>query len=294
MLRFPTLILLLLVLTPADALAEADAIERGEYIFNAAGCAGCHTDLKGNGPLLAGGRPLETPFGRFYGPNITPDPQHGIGAWTDEQFVTALKTGVSPAGKPYYPAFPFTSFNRAKPEDLLDLKAYIFSLPPVAQPSRAHELRFPFGWRPLLWGWRMLNFKPATFAEDPNQDVQLNRGRYLVDTLTHCGECHTPRNALGATDADRRMAGTVAGPEGQTVPNISPHPDTGIGAWSVADLTSLLKSGLTPEFDSVGGSMGEVVEQSTSRLLDEDLEAIAMYLLSLPSIDNLIAKPSTE
>lgn len=281
---------------PAAAAPPTDpaAIQRGEYIFNAAGCAGCHTDVKQKGPLLAGGRPLDTPFGRFYGPNITPDLEHGIGSWTDEQFVAALQTGISPQGKPYYPAFPFTSFAKANRQDILDLKAYIFSLPAVGQPSRPHDLRFPFNIRPLLWAWRFMNFDPGPIADDPGQDATLNRGRYLVEALAHCGECHTPRNGLGASDTDRKMAGTTAGPEGQRVPNISPHPDTGIGSWSVTDLVSLLKSGLTPEFDSVGASMGEVVEQGTSRLQEQDLEAIARYLLSLPPVDNHVAKATSE
>ena len=278
----------------AGAAADPGAIQRGEYIFNAAGCAGCHTNVKNNGPLLAGGRPLDTPFGRFYGPNISPDPDHGIGNWSDEQFVTALKTGISPAGKPYYPAFPFTSFSKAKPQDLLDLKAYIFSLPPIAQPSRPHELRFPFSWRPLLWAWRLLNFEATDIADDPNLDPQQNRGRYLVEALTHCGECHTPRSALGASDPDRRMAGTTAGPEGKSVPNITPHQGTGIGSWGSADITTLLKSGLTPDYDSVGASMGEVVAQGTSKMLDEDLQAIAAYLLSLPPIENRMAPTPSE
>ncbi|MHA1563959.1 MAG: c-type cytochrome [Alphaproteobacteria bacterium] len=279
-----------------SALAAGDsaAIQRGEYIFNAAGCAGCHTDIKSKGPLLGGGQPLDTPFGRFFGPNISPDPDHGIGGWSDEQFVAALKTGISPAGKPYYPAFPFTSFSKANRQDLLDLKAYIFSLPPVAQPSRPHELNFPFNWRPLLWAWRFLNFEPTDIADDPNLDPQQNRGRYLVEALTHCGECHTPRNALGASDTDRKLAGTTDGPEGKSVPNISPHQETGIGSWGLNDITALLKSGLTPEYDSVGASMGEVVEQGTSKMLDEDLAAIAAYLLSLPPIDNKIAATTGE
>ncbi len=278
----------------ANAAADATAVQRGEYIFNTAGCAGCHTDLKNKGPLLAGGRPLDTPFGRFFGPNISPDLENGIGGWSDEQFVTALKTGISPTGKPYYPAFPFTSFSKAKRQDLLDLKAYIFSLPPIAQPSRAHELRFPFSWRPMLWAWRFLNFKPVDITDDPKLDPQQNRGRYLVQALGHCSECHTPRNALGASKSNRLMAGTLNGPDGKSVPNISPHQETGIGSWAIDDITTLLKTGLTPEFDSVGASMGEVVEQGTSRMLDKDLRAIAAYLFSLPPIDNKISTPSGE
>lgn len=262
-------------------------IERGEAVFNAAGCAGCHTDVRNDGQLLAGGRALETKFGTFFSPNITAS-DAGIGNWSDEDFIRAVREGVSPDGRPYYPAFPFTSYSAATAEDLLDLKAYIFSLPTSAAANRDHELKFPFGIRPLMYGWRLLNFSPTEFTPDPQQTDQINRGAYLVQALSHCAECHTPRNLLGAMDTKMWMAGTVDGPDSDKVPNITPDPGTGIGQWSSGDLVTLLKTGLTPEFDSVGASMGEVVDKSTSRMTDDDLEAIVAYLLSLPPIANEI------
>jgi mono/diheme cytochrome c family protein len=276
--------------TAAETANPAPSVERGAYLFAAAGCAGCHTDVKNDGPLLAGGRAIETPFGTFYGPNITPDPEYGIGGWSDADFIRALRHGVAPDGSHYYPAFPYTSFTGITDADLLDLKAYIFSLPPVAKPNKPHDLRFPFGWRFLLGFWKALNFTPGPFEPDPAQSAEWNRGAYLVQALTHCGECHTPRTAIGATDPSRSLAGTPDGPEGEPAPNITPHPETGIGSWSRTELVRLLKTGMLPNFDVVGSFMGEVVEQSTRRLSEDDLRAIAVYLESLPPIDNPEAK----
>ena len=272
-----------LVATPASA---ADP-ERGAYIFAAAGCAGCHTDERNDGQLLAGGRHLVTPFGTFISPNITASAE-GIGDWSDEDFIRAVRDGVAPDGSPYYPSFPYTSFSLATTEDLLDLKAYIFSLPTSAAANQPHDLKFPFGIRPLMHAWRLLNFRQQPFTPDPTQSDVVNRGAYLVEALSHCAECHTPRTALGALDRDMWMAGTVNGPEDSKVPNITPDPDTGIGDWSPGDLVALLKTGLTPEFDSVGASMGEVVQNTTSLMTDEDLEAIVEYLLAQPAIVNEI------
>lgn len=267
--------------------AQGDpTLERGAYLFAAAGCAGCHTDVKNQGALLAGGRPLETPFGVFYSPNITPDPETGIGGWSDEDFVRALREGVSPDGDHLYPAFPYTSYTRMTEEDIRALKAYIFSLPPVRQENRPHDLDFPYGWRSLLGLWKMLNFEPRAFTPDPARSESWNRGAYLVEAVAHCGECHTPRDALGGLDRERWLAGTVDGPDGDKVPNITPHEETGIGSWSASQITGALRTGLLPDGDVVGSGMGEVVENSTSRLTDEDRAAIAEYLLSQQPIAN--------
>jgi mono/diheme cytochrome c family protein len=271
------------------AWADQAQLDRGAYIFTAADCAGCHTNIKANGPLLAGGRPLKTPFGTFYSPNITPDPEHGIGRWTDADFIRALREGVAPDGSHLYPVFPYTSFTRMTDQDMLDLKAYIFSLPTVAQANRAHEIDFPFGWRFTLGAWKLLNFTEGAFAPDPAKDAEWNRGAYLVQALGHCGECHTPRDWLGGLDPSRAFAGTTEGPEGGKVPNITPDPETGIGSWSRADILRVLKTGMLPDFDAVGSAMGEVV-QTTSRLTDADRQAIAVYLESLPPLANPEAK----
>ncbi len=258
--------------------------ERGAYIFAAAGCKGCHTAKRGE--TLAGGRPLETPFGVFYGPNITADPEHGIGSWSDADFIRALSQGVAPDGSDYYPVFPYTSFTAMTPEDMLDLKAYIFSLPAVAEPNREHEIALQVRFRPVLAPWKLLNLEQGPVRDDPGQSETWNRGRYLVQALGHCGECHTPRGADGSALGDMLMAGTQDGPEGDSVPNITPHRDTGIGRWSASDVEFLLEIGMLPDGDFVGSTMGEVVDETTSQLTGEDRAAITEYLLSLPPIEN--------
>ncbi len=277
-------------LAAADARADPAQIERGAYIFAAADCGACHTNVKEKGPLLAGGRPLATPFGTFYSPNITPDPETGIGRWTDADFVRALREGVSPDGSHYFPAFPYPSFTGMTDQDMLDLKAYIFSLPPVVQPDREHEIDFPFGWRFSVWFLKQLNFTEGPFAPEPARSAEWNRGAYLVEALAHCGECHTPRGWLGGLDRAAAYSGTTDGPDGEKVPNITPDPETGLGTWSATDVIRLLRTGQLPDGDFVGSVMGEVVENGTSKLTDADRAAIAAYLAGLPSIGNPEAK----
>lgn len=272
---------------PAHAADEAQ-LQRGEYLFNAGGCTSCHTDAKANGPLLAGGRGLKTPFGVFYGPNITPHPTAGIGKWTDADFIRAMHQGRDEDGDYLFPVFPYTSFTFMTDADLLDLKAYLFSLPPIDRPSRAHNVGFPFSIRLLQIGWRMLNFTPGPFRPDPKASAEVNRGAYLVRAVVHCGECHTPRDLTGGIESAKWLAGTANGPEGEKAPNITPDPETGIGKWSVSDITYYLKTGSDPEGDSAGSLMAEVVEHSTSKLTDADRAAIAAYLKQIPPITNKI------
>jgi mono/diheme cytochrome c family protein len=263
--------------------AAPDAVSRGAYLANAAGCEGCHTDREHGGQPYAGGRALATPFGTFYSPNITPDPKTGIGRWSDEEFLRALRDGVRPDGANFFPVFPYPSFTNITDTDARAIKAYLFSLPAVRQANRAHDVSFPFSWRFLQYGWKLLFFTPGPFRPVPERSEAYNRGAYLVTALAHCGECHTPRNWFGATEPDRFLAGNPDGPDGKYVPNITPDPQTGIGDWSEEDITTLLKTGQTPEFDFVGGAMGEVVH-NTSRLDDADRQAIAVYLKSLPPV----------
>ncbi len=262
---------------------EASA-ERGAYVFAAAGCKGCHTAKRGE--TLAGGRPLETPFGTFYGPNITADPEHGIGAWSDEDFIRALRQGVAPDGRDYYPVFPYTSFTAMTDADMLDLKAYIFSLPPVAEPNLDHDIALTVRFRPVLAPWKVLNLEQGPAPNVPDQSEIWNRGRYLVQALGHCGECHTPRGPDGAALDHMLMAGTKDGPEGDSVPNVTPHRETGIGRWSRSDIDFFLEIGMYPDGDFVGSTMGEVVDETTSQLTAEDRAAMTEYLLSLPPIEN--------
>jgi mono/diheme cytochrome c family protein len=278
--------------------ADAQAISRGAYLFRVAGCLGCHTDVKNKGTPLAGGRALATPFGTFYGPNITAHPKEGIGGWSDEDFVRALRQGISPEGHNYFPVFPYPSFTGLSDADILAIKAYIFSLPTADRVNRPHEIDFPFGWRFLMTFWKWINFSEGPMAPDPKQSETWNRGAYLVQAVAHCGECHTPRDSLGALDAAMAYAGTLDGPDGEAVPNITPHPETGIGRWSDGDLRYLFRTSLLPDGDSVGGSMAEVVDDGTSHLSDGDLAAMITYLKALPPIHNKIErqqeKPASE
>jgi len=268
--------------------AAADtAVERGAYVTRAAGCVSCHTDKKGKGVPFAGGRALETPFGTFYSPNITPDKATGIGSWTDADFLAALKKGVAPDGSHYFPVFPYTSYTGMRDQDALAIKAYLFSLPPVAQENRDHDVTPPFGWRWPMRFWNLLFFDQGDFAADTAEDDEWNRGAYLATALAHCSECHTPRNFVGALDRSLWMAGTEDGPEGDAVPNVTPAPATGIG-WSVDQLTFFLKSGTKPDWEIAEGVMGEAVEDGYKFLTDADRRAIARYINTLPAIENHI------
>jgi mono/diheme cytochrome c family protein len=269
---------LAILVAAAAAGADEASAERGRYLYEAADCAGCH----GLGSPT-GGLALKTPFGIFHAPNITPDRETGIGAWSEADFRRALRDGVGPNGKQLFPVFPFPSFTAMTDADIGDLFAYLRTLAPAAQPNKRHELRFPFGWRRLMAAWRDLFFKPGPYRPDPARDAEWNRGNYLVHAVAHCGECHTPRNAFGALEESRAFAGNIGGPDGQNAPNITPDLVTGIGKWSIADIEQLLKSGLTPDYDMVGSGMRAVV-RGTARLTDADRHAIAVYVKTVPAV----------
>lgn len=269
------------------AATEETLLERGEHVFRAAGCLSCHTDFAGGGRQLAGGRALKTPFGTFHTPNISPDPATGIGTWTDEDFLGAVRHGVSPGGAPYYPAFPYTSYTRMRDADVLALKAYLFSRPPVDRENTPHDLSFPFNLRFLMFGWRLLFFDDGPFEPLPDASEEINRGAYLVDALAHCGECHTARNPFGAVDDSQYLAGNREGPDREIVPNLTPD-KTGLAGWSQADIVYLLRTGFRPNFDNVQGSMNEVIEHGLKYLSDADLKAIAAYLAAIPPIENTL------
>ncbi|MEK9832066.1 MAG: c-type cytochrome [Rhodospirillaceae bacterium] len=277
-----TLTLLAAVTVATPVIAQSGDAERGAYMLAAAGCVACHTVPK-DGAFLAGGRELKTDFGSFYTPNITPDPETGIGNWSDEDFIRAMKKGVSPDGGRYYPTFPYTSYTRMTRQDMLDLKAYLDTVPPVRNAVPDHDLAFPFGIRASMMGWQLLFFDDTPFEADTSKSDAWNRGAYLVNGPGHCGECHTPRNLLGVVDSGRPLAGNANGPEGDAVPNITPH-FSGIGGWSEDDIVSMLEVGLLPDGDFAGGAMTDVIEESTSKLSEDDRKAIASYLLSLPPL----------
>ncbi len=270
---------------PGDIPQYAPDVANGEAMFWAGGCESCHAaaGAEGDGRLkLGGGQALATPFGTFKTPNISPDPDHGIGGWTLVEFVNAMKFGVAPGGIHLYPAFPYTSYQRMRMEDIIDLKAFLDTLPAVAEPNQPHELPFPFNIRRGLGLWKRLYVDGRTFEPDPAASDDVNRGAYLVEGPAHCGECHTPRNVIGGPIASRRLGGGPS-PDGKgTVPNITPD-ETGIGAWSRAEVVNLLATGFLPDFDVVGGAMTAVV-RNTGMMSEADLEAIAAYLQTVPPV----------
>jgi mono/diheme cytochrome c family protein len=270
---------LALLATSGSASAQGDA-KRGEYLVGAGGCVGCHTENKKDAVPFAGGRELKTPFGTFYGPNITPHPQAGIGRWTETDFVRAMREGNGPDGAHYFPAFPYPSFTKITDADLRDLFAYLRTLPPSQRPTQPHDLKFPFGFRFSLAGWKWLFFTPGAFVPDLKASPQVNRGAYLVQALGHCGECHTPRNFLGGPKRDRFLAGGK-GPEGKNVPNLTP---TRLKKLSDGELKDFLTTGMTPDGDVAAEAMGEVVTNTTSKLTPEDLAALIAYLRTLPPL----------
>ena len=280
--------LLLSAATPLQA-SEAQ-LERGRQVFNAASCAVCHTDKENNGEPLAGGYAMKSDFGTFYSPNITPDPETGIGNWSDEDFVRAMQQGVSPQGDHYFPSFPYTAYTKMQREDVLALKAYLFSLKPVKKVNREHDLAFYMTLTPSARIWKSAYFKQGELVETPGKSTEWNRGAYLVEAMGHCGECHTPRKTLGVLDQDMAFAGVQKLTGVGSVPNITPDKKTGIGRWSVDDLVYYFETGTTLSGDSSGGKMASIIDNSLSLLTDSDRKAIAVYLLSQQPIENSIKK----
>jgi mono/diheme cytochrome c family protein len=266
----------------AELAALTGDAARGEQVFWAGGCASCHAAEGATGEaklVLAGGLRLPTDFGTFVVPNISPDPVHGIGAWTLVDLDSAMRHGTSPQGQHYFPSFPYTSYSHTTPQDVADLKAFLDTLPPSDQPNEPHALGFPFNQRLLLGGWKLLN-PPADWVVTGDLTEAEARGRYLVEGLGHCSECHTPRDALGGRDMARWLAGGP-NPEGKgQIPNITPAKLE----WSAAEIAEYLSSGFTPDYDSVGGSMAAVVA-NMARLPESDRLAITAYLARVPPVE---------
>ncbi|AXI46802.1 diacylglycerol kinase [Sulfitobacter sp. SK012] len=254
----------------------------GQQVFAAGGCASCHAAPGAEGDaklVLAGGTAFPSEFGTFYAPNISPDPEAGIGAWSFEEFALALTQGVSPQGKHYYPAFPYTAYSQMQPTDVADLFAYISQLPSDGTASKKHDVGFPFNIRRAVGGWKLL-YMPSDFVISGDLDPEVARGRYLVEALAHCGECHTPRSALGGLKRGQWLAG-APNPSGKgKIPNITPAEHK----WSADELVTYFTSGFTPEYDSAGGEMAEVVS-NLAQLPDADRAAIAAYIKALPTSD---------
>ncbi len=271
----------------AAGLESGGDAARGEIVFHAGGCASCHvkpgeTDRK----KLGGGLALKTEFGTFIAPNISSHKSDGIGAWSVADLANAMQRGVSPKGEHYYPAFPYTTYAHARIEDIRDLMAYLRTLPAVEGKAPAHDLPFPFSIRRFVGVWKVLFLDTQPIVADASRTEAWNRGRYLADALGHCAECHSPRNILGGIISAQRYAGGPD-PEGRGwVPNITAK---GLGSWSKADVSELLATGFTPDFDSVGSSMADVVKNMAA-LSKADRDAMADYLKSLPAVDGP-AKP---
>ncbi len=277
-----------LIITRPQSIAQNDFrpnykpnLANGETMFTIGGCAACHMTVgQTDRHKLGGGLGLKSAFGTFYAPNISTDMTNGIGAWNEKQFVDAVMRGTGVHGEHLYPALPYTSYAKMKVDDVRDLYAFLTTLPAVNTPDKPHQIAFPFNIRLLLGGWKFLYLDTAPFTPDATKPASWNRGKYLVEGPGHCAECHSARDSMGGIIPDKRFAGGLD-PEGKKwVPNITPSAD-GIKDWKAQDMADFLKSGLTPSFDSVGGDMAEVI-QNTSRLTDADRSAMAEYLMSLP------------
>lgn len=269
-----------------DAAALADLkgdATRGEKVFWAGGCVSCHSadDATGDALLvLSGGKRFVTAFGTFIAPNISPDAGNGIGGWTTTDLANAMLHGTSPKGEHYYPVFPYASYTHVSLQDVTDLKAYLDTLPKSGRANEPHQLGFPFNIRLSLGGWKFLFLNAAPAIPSDSLTPVEQRGQYLVEGLGHCGECHTPRNMLGGRQMSRWLAGGP-NPDGKgKIPNITPAKLD----WSQADIAEYLSSGFTPEFDSAGGAMAEVVT-NTAHLTAQDRDAIAAYLKKVPAAE---------
>jgi len=256
---------------------QFDQLERGRYMAVLGDCAGCHT-VPGGAPF-AGGVALQTPFGKLVAPNITPDAETGIGKWSADDFRRMMKTGIGHNGVRLYPAMPYPAYSRMSDGDIGDLWVYLNALQPVKNEIVANQLPFPFNVRLSLAGWNWLNFTPADFTANPQKSAEWNRGAYIVEGPGHCGVCHSPKTWSGADKTNVALAGAVL--QGWMAPKITAAARDGLGQWSLDDITGYLKTG-TNRFDIASGPMAEVVSNSTSKMTDADLRAVAVYLKDLP------------
>jgi mono/diheme cytochrome c family protein len=256
-------------------------VEHGRYLTVVGDCAACHT-LPGSGHDFAGGRPLETPFGELDAPNITPDPQTGIGAWTDDEFINALTQGTGRDGTHLFPAMPYTYYTKVTRDDALAIRAYLNTVPAVHHEVTADRLPFPLNVRASMTIWNELFFTPGGFTPVAAKSPEWNRGAYLTEGLGHCGLCHTPKNVLGGDKNSERLQGYAL--QGWFAPDITNDPRRGIGSWSVDEIATYLKTGHN-QTTAASGPMSETVNLSTSKLNDDDLKAIAIYLKARPGDD---------
>lgn len=266
-------------LAAAPAADQSQLIKQGAYLARLGDCVACHT-VRGGAPF-AGGLPMPTPFGTMYTPNITPDPEYGIGQWSSDDFYRAMHTGVGKHGELLYPGFPFASYTYVTRSDADAIYAYLRSIPPVHVPSKPHELKFPFDHREMLLGWRMLYFKQGDFTPDPSKSVEWNRGAYLVEGLGHCSMCHTSISPLGGPVNSAAFAGGLIPLQNWYAPSLTNDVEHGLGTWSAADVGALLQAGVANK-GAVFGPMADVVHNSLQYMTDADTLAMATYLKSIP------------
>jgi mono/diheme cytochrome c family protein len=257
---------------------EFTQIERGRYLAVLSDCASCHT-VPGSNQPFAGGRAIETPFGNIVAPNITPDPETGIGSWSDDAVDAAIRKGLRRNGSRLYPAMPYTAYTKMSRDDVLAIRAYLNTVTPVSKAVVANTLPFPFNIRALMRVWNALYFNHGDYRPDTRKSAEWNRGAYLVDGPGHCGACHTPKTFLGGDRTDQYLRGGFL--QGWSAPDITGDSRVGVGAWSVDDLVAYLKTGHN-RVSAATGPMAEVVSLSTEQMTNADLNAIAAYLKSLP------------
>jgi len=282
-------LLIFLGTSAAHAAADKQAFEEiahGRYLAIAGDCAGCHS-APGGAPY-AGGLPIETPFGTLVSPNITPDRETGIGAWTDDEFVHAMQDGTGQGGEHLYPAMPYTYYTRTTREDVLAIRAYLETVEPVHNEVKANQLPFPFDVRASMAGWNELYFKRGTFRPVAGKSDEWNRGAYLVEGLGHCGLCHTAKNAAGGDETARALQGSAL--QGWYAPDLTGDPRGGLGSWSVDEVVAYLKTGHNA-VSAATGPMSDVIVHSTSQMTDADLRAIAVYLKDQPAPSGESPKP---
>lgn len=262
---------------PARDLTLIGNVERGNDLILLGGCVACHTDSAGGRAFLSGGSGLQTPFGTFVPPNITSDPNAGIGDWTLAQFSDAMSNGIGPQGH-LYPVFPYENYTLMSDQEIVDLYAALMATEPVSEPAAESQIPFPFNLRLAMAGWQNLFFAPARFVPETGRSDTYNRGKYLAYGPAHCVACHTPRNGLGALEWDKALAGSPGGTGGRA-PALTREALLEEG-YDAATLAQTLADGFTPGFDVLGGSMGEVIKDGTSQWTDADRAAIAEYLLA--------------
>jgi mono/diheme cytochrome c family protein len=271
----------------AAAAGAPDLVKRGEYLARAGDCIACHTADRSR--PFAGGLPINTPFGVIYTPNITPDPDTGIGRWTDADFLRAMHEGIGKGGERLYPAFPYAEYTKVTDHDVLAIRAYLNTLVPVHYTPPRNDLKFPFNQRWLMVFWNMFNFTEGRFVPDPKQSAEWNRGADLVEGLAHCEECHTPRNFTQGLKTNSRFSGATQA--GWHAFNITADRNSGIGNWADDELSAYLATGVVPGRANAAGPMAEVVADSTQYLTPEDLRSISAYVRAVPAISGGDARP---